>query len=283
MDKLVSVIVPVYNDVVGAEIVLNALLAQTVSTDTYEIIIVDNMSTNGTSEVINRFERQHPDLIHALAEDRIQGSYAARNRGLESAIGEVVAFTDADCVPDPDWIECGLKVLEQEQATLAAGQVEMTFQDETPNFWEYMDAARKLNQRGYVSAGFGATANLFVRRCLVEKHGAFLGQLESGGDYEFGRRMTNAGEKLVYAEQAVVRHPARNSFKAIIKKSTRIARGQKQLKDMGLLEHGVLSWRQLIPTRSRPGIQGMPVGFGQKLGIIAMINLLRYINFIYRI
>ena len=284
MTCFVSVIVPVYNDAEGVRGTLGALVSQTYPRDAYEIIVADNGSHDGTRQVVEQFQTQYFDLVRLVVEDEVQSSYAARNKGIQAARGEILAFTDADCIPVSEWLEEGVKAVVGKNAAFAAGQIKMTFQGKKPNAWEYLDAARKLNQRAYVeNAGFGATANLFVRRDLFDKYGLFRGDLLSGGDYEFGRRLTRSGEKLVYAENAIVHHPARSTFKAILKKSRRVARGEKQLQTLGLLgPSSVLSWRSLIPVRRCPSLAGVSLGPFQRLAVVLMANFFRYYNVVQR-
>ncbi len=280
----VSVIIPVYNNASGVGLTLGALAVQSYPRDVYEIIVADNGSTDKTPQVVEEFQKLYPGLIHLVVEDQIQSSYAARNRGIKVAQGEILAFTDADCSPSPEWLDEGVKAIMKENAAFAAGQIKMTFQRREPNIWEYLDAARKLNQRAYVeNAGFGATANLFVRRRLFVKYGRFRDDLQSGGDYEFGRRLTKSGEKLTYAEMAIVYHPARKTLKAILKKSKRVVQGQKQLEKMGLLQHGTLSWRSLIPMRRCPPLDGISLGFLQRWAVVLMANYLKYYNLLHRL
>jgi glycosyltransferase involved in cell wall biosynthesis len=285
MSRFVSVVIPVYNDTLGIHKALKALVNQTYPRDAYEIIVADNGSRDGTRTVVEQFQAQYPDLVHLVVENEVQGSYAARNKGVRAAQGEILAFTDADCIPIPEWLEEGVKAIVEENAAFAAGQIKMTFQGKESNIWEYLDAARKLNQRAYVEdAGFGATANLFVRRDLFDKYGLFRDDLQSGGDYEFGRRLTKSGEKLVYAERAIVHHPARRTFKSILKKSRRVARGEKQLQEMGLLGPGsVLSWRSLIPVRRCPPLSGVSLALPQRFAVVLMANLFRYYNVVQRL
>ena len=249
----VSVIVPVYNNPAGMDLLLGALTAQTYPSGRYEVIVVDNGSTDGTPNVVGRHVENYPDLVRMVSENEIQGSYAARNKGIAAAKGELLAFIDSDCDPTPDWIEQGALALDANSAVAGGGRVEFTFKDERPNIYEYFDSARKLNQKSYVeTSGFAATANLFARKELFDRHGLFLQELLSGGDYEFGRRITRAGEKLIYIPDARVRHPARDTFRAIYQKSKRIATGRRRLRQLGLLDHGRLSARQLLPIFSWP-------------------------------
>ena len=281
---VVSVIIPVYNGSIRIREALDGLVEQSYSTALYEVIVVDNDSTDATRTVVSEYERQTSGLIRLAVERKVRSAYAARNKGICIANGEILAFTDADCVPQSSWIEKGLEALQESSAAFAAGRIDMTFKAERPNLWEYFDAARKLNQRAYVEkAGFGATANLFVRRRLFHKYGMFRTDLQSGGDYEFGCRLTKAGEKLVYAEKAVVRHPARRTFKTILSKSRRVARGQKQLEKLGLLQHNALSWHQLIPVRGYPSLGDVSLNLPQRLAVVLMVNFIRYYNFVWRL
>ena len=273
----VSVIVPVYNDEHGLDIALRALLAQRYEPARYEIIIVDNGSTDGTLAAARSAERAHAGRLRVLTEHAQRGSYAARNCGIAAARGSVLAFTDADCAPTPDWIGQGVAALEDSGAALAAGRIDMTFRGAQPNVWEYLDAVGKLNQQRYIEAyGFGATANLFVQRAAIDRHGPFRADLVSGGDYEFGRRLTGAGEKAVYAEDAVVRHPARAGARAVFKKERRIQQGRFQLERLGVLRHGLLTWRSFVPVRTCPPLAGVAPTPARRAGFIAAANAVRY-------
>ena len=286
MAIFVSVIVPVYNDAVGIEIALHALVVQTYPHDTHEIVVTDNGSTDETPQVVKRFQEQYPDLIHLVVEDQIQSSYAARNRGIQAAQGAILAFMDADCIPAVTWLEAGVRALEEQSAACGGGRIVFTYKSDRPNVYEYFDSARKLKQESYVrNAGYAATANFFARRRLFEEYGLFRSDLVSGGDYEFGRRVTVQGEKIVYIPDAVVRHPARSTFKATYKKSKRIALGQKQLEKLGLLEHGRLSLSQLRPVHSYPVDKrwsGTLSGW-EKVQLIFLLNFIRWLNLLIRI
>src|ERR1044071_6513252 len=104
----VSVIVPVWNDSARLDRCLRALEEQTYPGDLYEVVVVDNGSDEPLGPVIERHGRA------SLVRETKPGSYAARNTGLAHARGEVVAFTDADCLPAPDWIEQGVARLRRD-------------------------------------------------------------------------------------------------------------------------------------------------------------------------
>ena len=117
----------------------------------------------------------------------------------------------------------------------------------------------------------------------VSKYGLFLSELRSGGDYEFGRRLFNLNERIQYADDSVVYHPARSTFKEKLSKSKRVAEGQKVLSEMNLLEHGQLNWKQLIPIIYPPLMKDFTIELNEKIILVLINNYFRYYNFLKRI
>lgn len=219
----VSVIVPVFNDPDRIRTCIEALLAQSYPCERYEVIIVDNGSTDDTRRIV----RQYP--VVSLIEDRLQGSYAARNKGLGCAKGEILAFTDSDCIPRKDWLERGVACLTRmPECTVLGGSVELFLKNPArPTIAGLYDQLWGFPQQRYVEAGFAPTANLFTRRCAFEIAGPFNSQLKSGGDREWGLRATAYGFQVVYARDAVVRHPARESLGELCAKARRVIGGNR--------------------------------------------------------
>jgi glycosyltransferase involved in cell wall biosynthesis len=234
----VSVIVPAHNAARRIDRLLNILTEQTL-TDPYEIIVVDDASTDATPQRIARWS-----TVRYVQMDRRAGSYAARNRGLEAARSSILAFTDADCAPMSSWLEQGLTAFDT-GIDLVVGRIE-TELSEQPSVAALVDSIRFLDQELYATLGFGATANLLVRRAVFDRIGAFNVRLRSGGDREFGLRATDAGAVLRYAPHAVVRHESRNTLRALAGKSLRIGRGMASSR-----RYADGPARTLAPTPSR--------------------------------
>ena len=218
----VSVIIPVYNDSLRLNVCLESLAEQTYPQDLYEVIVVNNNSTENIQSVVDRFSQVR------LVDEHKQGSYAARNKGISVAKGEVLAFTDSDCIPAVDWLEQGVAALQKNlDCKMVAGKIELFYQNpDKPTIVELYDSMNFLRQQMFVEKlKFGATANLFTFKQCFEKVGLFDADLKSSGDREWGQRLFNLGFKQVYADEVIVNHPARNKVREIQKKTTRIIEG----------------------------------------------------------
>lgn len=222
----VSVIIPVLNDPERLKQCLQALDAQTYSRHSYEVIVVDNGSDECIESVVAEFRQARASY------EPCSGSYAARNTGLSQAQGEILAFTDADCIPASDWIENGVLHLTRiPRCGLVAGKIHIFPRDpDNPTAVELYECRTYLSQKEYVEVGrFGATANLFTFREVFQHVGPFVGTVKSGGDMEWGQRVASYGYRLVFAEDTCVAHPARCSLGELYQRVSRIVGGLHDL------------------------------------------------------
>ncbi len=218
----ISVIVPVYNDAARLPSCLRALEAQTYPRDRIEILVVDNGSTDQSAAVVADFP--HVRLFH----EPTPGSYAARNAGLAAATAEVIAFTDSDCIPDPEWLASGVAELRRvEDCGLVGGAVRVLFRsDAKPTTAELYDHVWQFDQARFVSHGrFACTANVFTWARVIADVGPFDSTVKSVGDRDFGNRIAAAGYRLAFAPHAIVSHPARATVLALLRKRRRVAGG----------------------------------------------------------
>lgn len=239
---LVSIVIPVFYDADRLAQCLAALAEQTYPKDRLEIVVIDNMSEDHVAEVADRFE-----TVRLFREPR-PGSYAARNRGIREARGEIVAFTDADCVPSPTWIERGVRHLIEDPGTgLLGGRIDVLAADHrNPTGVELFEMLTGFPQRRYVEEyRFAATASLFTRRSVLDRVGVFNDELMSGGDREWGTRVDAAGFRLQYADDVVTAHPARKSLRQLYRKSKRLHAGARDL-DRSSSSHVRVSGRKLL-------------------------------------
>jgi GT2 family glycosyltransferase len=225
----VSVVVPVYDDAQRLGSCLAALQEQSYPADRCEVVVVDNGSNQDLRPIVAafpscRFER----------EERV-GSYAARNRGIGASKGEILAFTDADCVPDPDWIEAGVRELQRLSSCGAVGgRIEMVADDpDRLTAFDLHDLVWGMPQRLYVERfGLAATGNLFAHRWAFDRVGLFDAEFRSCGDCEWCFRLEAAGIALGYAGEARVRHATRSSLAAFVRRRRRIAGGYHRLEPL---------------------------------------------------
>jgi len=247
-EPFLSVVVPVYNDPAGVRETLRSLTEQRCSADRYEVLVVDNDSTDWTTDVIDEFAERYPNLVVGLSETDVQSSYAARNTGIEHARANVIAFVDADMTVEPTWVDAVCDVFERSSVDYLGYEVELYVPDGESTFWAQYDLTTGLPVRHYLrTKRFAPTCALAVRATVFDEVGRFDESLVSGGDKEFGRRVDDAGFAMGFEASITVRHPARTTFRAHVKKARRIGRGQAQLWE----RHG-LATHPLSPTRILP-------------------------------
>jgi glycosyltransferase involved in cell wall biosynthesis len=205
----VSVIVPVWNNPEGIAKLLACLRAQTVPRERFEVVIADDGS-------------DRPPAIDPDADGWLQtrpgprlNSYAARNRAVTTARGQVLAFCDSDCQPEPTWLDEGLAALET--SDVVAGEVRFD-PPQAPSVWSLLTVDMFLDQERSVQLSRAVTANLFLRRSLYEDLGGFDDSLPSGGDYDLVVRAVDRGARLAYAPDAVVLHPTVDEARPFLEK-----------------------------------------------------------------
>lgn len=164
----ISVVMPTYRRPVLLARCLDALLAQTLPGDAFEIVVVDDGSTDDTRKTCDdyaaRARASGGPVIRYLRPHGTRGPAAARNRGWQAARGELIAFTDDDTVPDRDWLREGEAAMAPAHRVAAWGRVQV------PRPEAMTDNAR--NTAGLDNAVF-VTANAFARRDAMQAVGGF--------------------------------------------------------------------------------------------------------------
>jgi glycosyltransferase involved in cell wall biosynthesis len=192
----VSVIVPARDAAETIGRMLAALASQDL-VDPYEVIVVDDASSDGTVAVAGGFA----DSVRVLRSEA-RGPGPARNTGAAASRGPVLAFTDADCVPDPGWLRAGLASIRE--ADLVQGRV---IPDPEAHLGPFDHAVWVTGESGLYE-----TANLFVRRKLFEDVGGFEDFVRArigkplAEDVWLGWRARRAGARTGFSSDALVRH-----------------------------------------------------------------------------
>jgi glycosyltransferase involved in cell wall biosynthesis len=218
-DPVISVLIPVYNDINRIEACVKSLIEQE-SSPKFEVIIIDNGSTDGTFELLQQLETI-PLFNLTVTQCLIPGSYAARNHGLTLAKGQYAAFTDSDCIVSKHWLKYLYReILQFSGDTIIAGKMEF-FPDQSKHteksaidFENLFSMKQDENARN----GKCITANFFCSMALLEKHKGFNDQLKSGGDVELSTRVVADGGQVIFSDSALVSHPSRNKEELVIKR-----------------------------------------------------------------
>ncbi|HWE55072.1 MAG TPA: glycosyltransferase family A protein [Acidimicrobiales bacterium] len=218
-----AVVVPVLNGASEIGSCVQAVLAQTRPPD--EVIVVDNGSTDGTGDAA----RAAGATVMTLAE---RGVYRARNVGWRATDAEVVAFTDADCVPAGTWLERLLGPFEDGDVAGAGGEAVLP-EVRTP-------AQRWAKLRGFMVQEtnfnnpfmpFLATANAAYRRTALDAVGGFEETFLSGGDTDIAWRIQAfAGGRLVFRPDAEVVHHFAEHWSELTSRSRRYAGGHAAMR-----------------------------------------------------
>lgn len=202
-DRDISVVVPFHNEEQHIEKCVQALLSQDCPSSRYEIIMVDNGSTDRSPDIVKRY----PDV--KLISEKRPGSYAARNRGIAYSNSTIIAFTDADCVPSVDWLQTISEAMTSQEVAILLGSRQFAIESLALS----IVADYQSTLASYVFSNrtkdiyYGYTNNMAVRRAVFRKLGAFP-EIRRGGDTVFVQRAVNqlSCDAVCYAPQVSVRH-----------------------------------------------------------------------------
>ena len=249
----VSVIVPIYNGERDLPGLLDCLMAQTYPADSVEYLLIDNASIDSTADIsikaVEKFKSKGL-ILKALAEQDIQSAYAARNTGIRAATGEFLAFTDADCYPQLDWLTKLMQPFADEKVGLVAGKV--TALPGKTLLEHYAEQKNILSQEDTLAHPFcpyGQTANLGIRLSALKQVGLFRPYLTTGGDADICWRVQRDGNwEIRYAPEAVIRHQHRQTLQDLYAQWYRYGKSNRYLNQL----HGVaLTQRSSKQARSR--------------------------------
>lgn len=190
---------------------------------TTEIILVDDGSTDGTQAIAQTAGVQF--IQHATR----RGAAAARNSGLAVATGKITLFTDADCVPDPNWVaemirpfqdptvQGGKGIYATNQPELVARFVQIEYEDK----YDLLRRQQVIDFIDTYSAGY--------RTAVLQATGGFDEAIRYVEDQELSFRLAAAGHKMVFVETAVVWHQHANSLSSYFRKKMMIGYWKAQI------------------------------------------------------
>ncbi len=223
----ISVIVPFYNADRYIVRCVEGLLSQNYPLEHYEIIMVDNNCTDNSAEIVKRYP-----CVRLFSEEK-QGAYAARNRGVREAKGEIIAFTDPDCVPSNDWLQKIAGAMDNSDVGVILGSHELA----RDSLCFSMLSAYEHEKNNYAFNSeisklyYGHTNNMAVRRRLFDEIGTFVERYR-GADTIFVRQCVDSYscEIVRYLPQIRVRHMEIDSLSKLYQKFFIYGRSRRKYK-----------------------------------------------------
>lgn len=198
---LISIVVPVRNGAPSLRACVEALLAQTLPRSQYEVIVVDDGSTDDSLAIARSLGVTCLSIPHA-------GPVAARNHGARLARGDLLLFTDADCVPAPDWSETMLAAFADQNVAGAKGAYRTREPGLVPRFvqLEYLSKYERMSRMPRIDSV--DTSSAAYRRAVFLANSGFdtAFPVPSVEDQEFSFRLARQGHRLIFVPEAIVYH-----------------------------------------------------------------------------
>ena len=205
----VSIVIPAYNEEEHIAAALQSALKQNYSD--FEIIVVNNNSHDNTANIIATFPVKVINEIN-------KGTHFARERGRKEAQGEYLAYMDADCLPDPDWLQKGLECFSNKSVVAASGPY--AYYDDSGFFLsislffqKYIYTLVNFILQTFKIGGTMIGGNSFFRSSALQAIGGFDTKITFyGDDTDTAKRISRQG-KIVFSPKVIMRTSARR-FKA---------------------------------------------------------------------
>lgn len=225
---LVSIVITVKNEAAHLAQLLESLLVQE---PPFEIVLVDAFSKDGTFTIAQEYARRHPEIIRAVQRFGSRGQ--GRNQGAALARGDLLAFTDGDCVADSQWLSALRRGWEHADVvagrSVAIGKPQYAALDRVELFVKGMDVT-------------APSANLGYRRAQFQALGGFDPRFVTAEDIDLNLRAVEAGAVLTELREAVIYQSMRSTFIGFLYQAFWNGYGRKQLTE----KHGALWGRYRI-------------------------------------
>ncbi len=211
----ISLVIPMYNALDTLPRLLASIEAQTLPRDQYEVIIVDDGSTDGSGEIV----RRHSDI--RLLSQQNRGPAAARNLGTRAATGVVIAYTDADCVLKPDWLAKHIELHERHPGIdglsgSVAPATELPYGSVVlaDHLCSWFNVHDRLPER---EPEHLPSLMMSVKRRMFDAGIWWTERRITGEDVDFCKRMVQCGMKLRYFPTPVLQHVDRSGFREFLR------------------------------------------------------------------
>lgn len=241
--RRVAVIVAVYNAEATIGPCITSLLEMSSGGCEVELIVVENGSTDGSVSILSSFG----DRLRMISESR-RGPAAARNRAILETSAEWIAFTDADCVVEREWLAELVQPLSEEGVGIVGGRIlSVEPCNRIERFGERIHDHRIAIERQ--NPPYAMTGNWASPREALIRTGMFDETLLRGSDADLAFRLHAAGYRIVYRHGAVVHHRNESTFRGLFHEGYMHGMGGAALRRKPV--HGMESRRRRIATGRR--------------------------------
>ncbi len=191
MKKNISIVIPSYKT--PYEIIcrtIKSCLAQ--SYQPFEIIVIDDNGCNEFSEISKKIASEYTEKINVLLNDENRGANFSRNRGVNAAKGEYIAFLDSDDEWSNDYLEKVVNIIDREKAVFVTSNYQVVHKDGVlpPEFDKEMFKSGDISKKELYQDVVGPTSTVVIAKDLIIKAGLFDESLPARQDYDMWLRVT---------------------------------------------------------------------------------------------
>ncbi len=254
----ISVIIPVRNEALHIEDVLNHLLEQDYDPERFEILIIDGESTDATREKVQAYVERHANI--RLLHNPKRLSSAARNVGVQNAKGDVVLLVDGHCLIDSREMLKNVNAAFETSGADCLGRPQPLELSHASRLQLAIAAARRSpighHPDSFIYAGkpcFSPAISVAVayRKEVFEKVGLFDERFDAAEDCEFNHRIDRAGLKCYFVPDIAVRYVPRASLGGLCRQLDRYGRGRIRL---ARKYPETFSWKGFLPALFVAGV-----------------------------
>ena len=211
----VSIVIPAYNSQETIAQTIESCISQSYETDDLEIVVVDDGSTDDTAEII----KKRP--VRFISQDN-NGPAAARNAGWKAASGEIVCFTDSDCVPEEEWVEKIVAKYTSDDIGGVGGSYEIANKESLLAECIHDEIIQK-HAATPAETDFLGSFNVSYRKRVLQEVGGFDESFRraSGEDNDLAYRVKKAGYRLIFDKETKVAHYHQSSLVKYLKEQCR--------------------------------------------------------------
>ena len=221
----ISVIIPSFNRKFKLKQCLDSLFAQIYPKEAFEIIVIDDGSSDGTKDMLDELSKNNSNLRYFVQENK--GPASARNLGIKQSRAEIIGFTDSDCILDKNWVRLMVQAHNLDKHIAAVGGVtEVDSSNLKARVSQFLsDGAIKTVIDGKSETIFFPTCNVSFKREYIVDGFNELFPLPAGEDLDFFWRLFKKGRRFSYDRNIKVFHNCHTGFYSFLKQAYMYGRG----------------------------------------------------------